>query len=113
MKSSKYMIWLNKIINKNKGKDVIQRRNISLEETANMVIKSTGTQIKNGLEKKSAGTGTPINKLNGAAKTLAQLSNIGGGSKSTGGGGIEKGMEIMGKFIQAKTVKQTIKRIKK
>ena len=51
MKSSKYMIWLNKIINKNKGKHVIQRRNISLEETANMVIKSTGTQIKNGLEK--------------------------------------------------------------
>ncbi len=33
------------------------------------------------LAKKTAGTGTPIDQLSGGSKFMAQLANIGGGSK--------------------------------
>lgn len=53
------------------------------------------SKIKNGLAKETASTGTPIRDLSGAAKTVAQISNVGGGSKEVGGGGIEDGLKTM------------------
>ena len=44
-------------------------------------------------------------ELHGAAKRVAQMSNIGGGSKATGGGGIDKGLDTLTKYAQAKTAK--------
>ena len=54
---------------------------------------SVRKQIENGIAKKTASTGTSINRLKGCAKTTAILSNIGGGSKATGGSGMKGGMK--------------------
>lgn len=40
----------------------------------------------------NASTGTPISDLNGIAKSLAMISNLGGGSKAVGGEGVEGGI---------------------
>lgn len=69
-------------------------------------IKQKEDQIVNGLNKTIASTGTPMEKLLGGAKRMAQLSNIGGGSKATGGGGIDEGMNAMMQYTQASTVKK-------
>lgn len=69
-------------------------------------IKQKEDQIVNGLNKTIASTGTPMEKLHGGAKRMAQLSNIGGGSKATGGGGIDEGMNAMMQYTQASTVKK-------
>ena len=37
---------------------------------------------------------------------MAQISNIGGGSKATGGGGVDEGMKAMLQYAQANTVKK-------
>lgn len=37
---------------------------------------------------------------------MAQMSNIGGGSKATGGGGVDEGMKAMLQYAQANTVKK-------
>lgn len=55
-------------------------------------------------------TGTPMDKLHGGAKRMAQMSNIGGGSKATGGGGVDEGMKAMLQYTWANTVK--IRRLK-
>ena len=47
-----------------------------------------------------------MEKLHGGAKRMAQLSNIGGGSKATGGGGIDEGMNAMMQYTQVSTVKK-------
>ena len=57
----------------------------------------TERKIQKGLAKETASTGTPINVLHGAAKFVSQLSNIGGGSKEIGGGGIEDGFNTINK----------------
>ena len=46
-----------------------------------------------------------MEELHGAAKRIAQMSNIGGGAKATGGGGIDKGLDTLTKYAQAKTAK--------
>ena len=58
-----------------------------------------------GLNKTTASTGTPMDKLHGGAKRMAQMSNIGGGSKATGGGGVYEGMKAMLQYTWANTVK--------
>ena len=40
----------------------------------------------------NASTGTPISDLNGIAKSLAMISNLGGGSKAVGGEGVGGGI---------------------
>ncbi len=47
-----------------------------------------------------------MKKLHGGAKKMAQMSNIGGGSKATGGGGVDEGMKAMLQYTQANTVKK-------
>lgn len=76
----------------------------SIEQITNHVLRVTESQIREGLSKPTASTGTPIDELRGAAKSIAQMSNIGGGSKATGGGGIEKGMDTLVKHHQAKSL---------
>ena len=61
-----------------------------------------------GLNKTTASTGTPMDKLHGGAKRMAQMSNIGGGSKATGGGGVDEGMRAMLQYTQADAVKKTV-----
>lgn len=51
--------------------------------------------IKKGSLKHSASTGYPMNRLYGAAKLTATLSNIGGGSIKSGGGGMKRGLEYL------------------
>lgn len=68
------------------------------------VAKQTGDKIKKGLENPTASTGTPIDSLSGGAKFMAQLSNIGGGSKATGGGGIQDGFNTVNTNTKVKTV---------
>lgn len=80
-------------------------------------------KIVEGLSRKTASTGTPIDELHGGAKFMAQLSNIGGGSKETGGGGIKDGFNTITTYVDANAKIQVqsqsfspqkqIKRIKK
>ena len=51
-----------------------------------------------------------MDKLHGGAKRMAQMSNKGGGSKATGGGGVDEGMKAMLQYTWANTVK--IRRLK-
>lgn len=77
-----------------------------LEEIRN----DAGKKIQAGLDKKTASTGTPINELNGAAKFTSRLSNIGGGSKEIGGGGMEEGFKTIAKYVDANARLQTMQR---
>lgn len=54
-----------------------------------------------------------MEKLHGGAKKMAQMSNIGGGSKVAGGGGIDEGMKAMLQYTQANTTKKMINQRKK
>lgn len=72
------------------------------------IEKETNRKIKNGLSKPTASTGTSISKLKGAAKFMAQLSNVGGGSKATGGKGIADGFNTIIQNQNAKTILYTI-----
>lgn len=75
-----------------------------VKEKVEDVAKQTGDMIKKGLENPTASTGTPIDSLNGGAKFMAQLSNIGGGSKATGGGGVQDGFNTVNTNTKANTV---------
>ena len=48
--------------------------------------------IQAGMDLPVSGTGRPMDELYGGAKINARLSNIGGGAKANGGGGIEQGL---------------------
>lgn len=72
------------------------------------IEKETSKKIKNGLSKPTASTGTPISKLSGGAKFMTLLSNIGGGSKATGGKGIADGFNTIMQNQNAKTILYTI-----
>ena len=74
--------------------------------------KNTQAITKNNvsLGRAADSTGTPMDKLHGGAKRMAQMSNIGGGSKATGGGGVYEGMKAMLQYTWANTVK--IRRLK-
>lgn len=47
-----------------------------------------------------ASTGTPISELNGMARTLAIMANMGDGSIATGGRGVRGGEELMAHYNQ-------------
>ena len=80
---------------KQKNTQAITKNNVSLSRAADSILSQRGKQIVDGLNKTTASTGTPMDKLHGGAKRMAQMSNIGGGSKATGGGGVDEGMERM------------------
>ena len=93
---------------KQKNTQAISRSNASLEGTADNILNQRGKQIVDGLNKTTASTGTSMDKLHGGAKRMAQMSNIGGGSKATGGDGIDEGMKAMLQYTQANTVKKMV-----
>ena len=93
---------------KQKNTQAISRSNVSLERTADNIFNQRGQQIVDGLNKTTASTGTPMDKLHGGAKRMAQMSNIGGGSKATGGGGVDEGMKAMLQYTKANTVKKMV-----
>ena len=66
------------------------------------ILEASQIKIAEGLSKETASTGTPIEDLHGGAKFMAQLSNIGGGSKETGGGGIKDGFNTITAYVDAK-----------
>lgn len=59
------------------------------------IEKQTSEKIQKGLKKPTASTGKSMNDLKGGAKFMDQLSNIGGGSKATGGKGIADGFNTI------------------
>ena len=91
---------------KQKNTQAITKSNVSVERAADSILNQRGKQIVDGLSKNTASTGTPMDKLHGGAKRMAQMSNIGGGSKATGGGGVDEGMKAMLQYVQANTVKK-------
>lgn len=91
---------------KQKSTQAISNTNASLEKVTDSILNKRGQQIIDGLNKPTASTGTPMKKLHGGAKKMAQMSNIGGGSKATGGGGVDEGMKAMLQYTQANTVKK-------
>ena len=102
------------------------KRNALVPANANLEVKKTletsQRKIAEGLSRETASTGTPIEDLHGGAKFMAQLSNIGGGSKETGGGGITDGFNTIATYVAAKAkvqvqsqslpIQKQIKRIK-
>ena len=92
---------------KQKNTQAVSKSNASLERAADSILNQR-KQIVDGLNRTTASTGTPIDKLHGGAKRMAQMSNIGGGSKATGGGGVDEGMKAMLQYTQANTVKKMI-----
>lgn len=91
---------------KQKNTQAISKSNATLERAADSILNQRGKQIVDGLNRTTASTGTPMDKLHGGAKRMAQMSNIGGGSKATGGGGVDEGMKAMLQYTQANTVKK-------
>ena len=89
------MEFLSLFQRKQKNTQAISKSNASLERAADSILNQRGKQIVDGLNRTTASTGTPMDKLHGGAKRMAQMSNIGGGSKATGGGGVDEGMKAM------------------
>lgn len=85
----------------------------TIQQVVDQVYQQTGKQIADGLSNPTASTGKPIAELHGAAKKQAQLSNIGGGSKAIGGGGTDKGLEIVTRHAQAQTAKTMLEKASK
>lgn len=98
---------------KSKNTKMISKKNSSLENVADSILEVREKQIQDGLNKTTASTGTPMERLYGGARKMAQMSNIGGGSKATGGGGVDEGMKAMLQYTQANTVKEMISQNKK
>lgn len=65
------------------------------------VIVEKRTVIVERSKDPNASTGTPISDLNGIAKSLAMISNLGGGSKAVGGGGVEEGIRNINDLARA------------
>ena len=78
----------------------------SLQKQAEQEVKAAGQKIKAGLEKPAASTGTPMQNLWGGPLFNAALSNIGGGSKASGGGGMQAGWKTCTQFVTASAVLQ-------
>ena len=78
----------------------------SLQKQAEQVVKAAGQKIKAGLEKPTASTGTLMQSLSGGPLFNATLSNIGGGSKASGGGGMQAGWKTCTQFVTASAVLQ-------
>ena len=92
-----------------KGVATVKHSPSSLAGVVEYKIIETNKKIQDGLEKETAGTGMPINKLKGNAKIIAQITNIGGGSKVNGGGGFEEGIKVLVDNVSAKRMLKIIK----
>lgn len=101
------------IIKKKQTTAMSRPQQSSVDKVVNQIYQQTGKQIVDGLNKPTASTGKRIDELHGAAKRIAQMSNIGGGSKAIGGGGLEKGLETVTKHTQARTAKAMLDNAKK
>lgn len=93
---------------KQKNTQAISNSNVSLEKVVDSILNQSEKQIMDGLNRTTASTGIPMEKLHGGAKRMAQMSNIGGGSKATGGGGVDEGMKVILQNTQATTAKKMI-----
>lgn len=65
------------------------------------IVDDTTNKIQEGLARPIASTGKPMKDLHGGPKFMAQVSNIGGGSLATGGGGIRDGFNTIAQNIRA------------
>ena len=103
------MEFLSLFQRKQKNTRAVSKSNASLERAADSILNQRGKQIVDGLNRTTASTGTPMDKLHGGAKRMAQMSNIGGGSKATGGGGVDEGMKTsLDKGTQRKTTENEL-----
>lgn len=66
---------------KQKNTQAVSKSNASLERVADSILNQRGKQIVDGLNRTTASTGTPMDKLHGGAQRMAQMSNIGGVQK--------------------------------
>lgn len=74
---------------------------------AQKVSEDTVAKIKKGLDRPIASTGTPMSHLSGGAEFMAKLSNIGGGSLATGGGGVKDGFNTIVQNASANNLLKT------
>ena len=95
------------IFKKKSSSAIICRQQPTLQQVADKVYQQTGKEIADGFSRPTASTGKPMDELYGAAKRVAQMSNIGGGSKASDGG-IDKGLDTWTKYAQARTAKKMI-----
>jgi hypothetical protein len=58
----------------------------------------TRKEIETKMAVPVASTGTPISELNGMARTLAIMANMGDGSIATGGRGVRGGEELIAQY---------------
>lgn len=70
-------------------------------------VEKRGRQIQEGLKKSTASTGTPVNTLHGGALFMTKLSNVGGGSVVTGGGGVKEGLGALLEYTAASSALST------
>lgn len=83
---------------KKKSTDIVSTSTNAVDDVINSIkdLRDTTEQmIQDGLNKDTAGTGTLMSNLHGASEITATLSNIGGGSVSTGGGGMKQGLNVI------------------
>lgn len=73
------------------------------------IANDSSEKIKLGLSRKVASTGKPMNELKGGAKFMASMSNIGGGSKNSGGDGVFGGLDTIMKNRTADTILKVTK----
>lgn len=71
------MEFLSLFQRKQKNTQAVSKSNASLERAADSILNQRGKQIVDGLNRTTASTGTPMDKLHGGAKRMAQMSNIG------------------------------------
>lgn len=102
------MNFLSKRLKKSKSTKIIAPYMVALKKNADIITRKRGNQIQEGLERSTASTGTLMRQLHGGAKKMAQLSNIGGGSKATGGGGVDEGLRAIEQYAKADAVKKAI-----
>lgn len=96
-------------MSKDKSTSLATQKGVSLSDTKDkntiaetvQTAKKAAEKIKEGLSKPTASTGTPMSALSGAAKTIAGMSNIGGGSIATGGDGILGGLATVMEYQEA------------
>ena len=84
----------------------------STEDMVNKIYNDTAKKIQEGLSKETASTGTPMKELKGAALFTATMSNIGDGSKASGGGGMEQGLKTVTKYGKAEVAKKMLEQSK-
>lgn len=71
------------------------------EQEVMMNVARTRSELEKGLSKQTASTGRLLSEIHGNARTNAVISNCGGGSKATGGKGIQGGVDLLIKHSEA------------